>query len=291
MESFSLDEENQEIRFSGSRDIYQRLERLKKYIPCLHEIRQGYIKMFLVRVAVIGFCLLLSLWIMSIVAILAGIRTPIAFPDLPDIGFQVLPSLYEKDSIANNLLAVTGSVTVLRCVFHKRGLTMLRRFCILWTILIIGRSTTLLATSYPDPSRACRTYKPPATVSAFLIESVYRPEFITCGDLMYSGHTVYFTLLGLVWSYYSVYRFEKLVWIPIGISSLILVATRLHYLNDVIIAFYLTMFTWFLYHSVATEPSLRKQCRPIYWLEKDIIEWEESHPLESSREPSYRLWT
>jgi len=228
--------------------------------------------------------LLFSLWLMSATVVYAGIRAPDNVPDLPDLGFDFLPSLYDKDSIGNNLLVITGIFTLCRCILHRKGLTMMRRFSFLWMILIIGRCTTLVATSYPDPSRSCRSYKAPSTMTSFLIESVYRPEFLTCGDLMYSGHTVYFTLMGLLWSYYSIYNFEKLVWIPIGLSLLILVATRVHYLNDVIIAFYLTNLVWYLYHVVATEPSLRKHSKLISWLERDIITWEDQHPIEAAHE-------
>jgi len=137
--------------------------------------------------------------------------------------------------------------------------------------LIIGRCTTLIGTNYPDPSRVCRTYKAPDNLYEFFLETIYRPHFVTCGDLMYSGHTVFFTLMGLLWSYYSVNSLEKFVWIPVSFCLLTLVATRVHYLNDVLIAFYLTMLVWYLYHLVATEPSLRKYSKLICWLEKDII--------------------
>jgi len=235
--------------------------------------------------------LISSLWLMSVTVVYAGIRAPDNVPDLPDLGFELLPSLYDKDSIGNNLLGITGAFTFLRCLIHRRGLTMMRRFAFLWMVLVIGRCTTLVATSYPDPSRSCRTYNAPSTISGFLLESVYRPEFLTCGDLMYSGHTVYFTLLALMWSYYRVYNFEQLVWIPIGLSLLILVATRLHYLNDIIIAFYLTILVWYCYHLVATEPSLRKHSRLISWLERDIILWEEDNPETVNAEPQYKCLT
>jgi hypothetical protein len=211
---------------------------------------------------------------MSAIVIYAGMRAP-SLPDLPDFGFELLPAFIESDTIANKLLAITGLFTFSRCLFHQKGILMLRRFAFLWTILIIGRCTTLLATSYPDPSRSCRTYKPPDSLLSFVIETVYRPEFVTCGDLMYSGHTVYFTLLGLLWSHYGTYSFEKLAWIPIGLSILSLIATRVHYLNDVIIAFYLTILVWYMYHILASEPSLRKRYSLIWWLEKDIILMEE----------------
>jgi len=269
--------------------LFERIEYMKRYVPFLNEIRFGYTRILVSRMGILLVMLTSSLWLMSATVVYAGIRAPDNVPDLPDLGFQLLPSLYEKDSIGNSLLGITGAFTFLRCMFHRRGITMIRRFLFLWMVLIIGRCTTLVATSYPDPSRACRTYKAPVTIVSFLLESVYRPEFITCGDLMYSGHTVYFTLMGLLWSYYAVYSFEKLVWIPIGLSLLILVATRLHYLNDVLIAFYLTILCWYLYHIVATENTLRKHSRLISWLEEDIIMWEEQNPQEQKN--SYRCLT
>jgi hypothetical protein len=119
-----------------------------------------------------------------------------------------------------------------------------------------------------------------------MVETVYRPEFVTCGDLMYSGHTVYFTLMGLLWSHYGVYIYEKFMWIPIATSILSLVATRVHYLNDVLIGFYLTILVWYLYHFVATTPSLRKRYRFIAWLERDLILQEEEEFEEMKLETS-----
>eukprot|EP01103_Thecamoeba_quadrilineata_P018735 TRINITY_DN7319_c0_g1_i1.p1 TRINITY_DN7319_c0_g1~~TRINITY_DN7319_c0_g1_i1.p1 ORF type:complete len:294 (+),score=24.12 TRINITY_DN7319_c0_g1_i1:125-1006(+) len=246
------------------------LKKLKRTLPCLNEIHERHQTILLERLIFLSVLLLSSLWLMSAVVVYAGMRAP-SLPDLPDFGFDILPSFVESDTASNKLLAITGLLTFLRCLFHPKGILMFRRFAFLWTILIIGRCTTLISTSYPDPSRSCRTYKSPDTLMAFVVETVYRPEFITCGDLMYSGHTVYFTLLGLSWSHYAIYSFEKLVWIPLGLSILGLVATRVHYLNDVLIAFYLTILVWYLYHTVASEPSLRKRYSLISWLERDII--------------------
>eukprot|EP01103_Thecamoeba_quadrilineata_P015090 TRINITY_DN4661_c0_g1_i1.p1 TRINITY_DN4661_c0_g1~~TRINITY_DN4661_c0_g1_i1.p1 ORF type:complete len:313 (-),score=19.83 TRINITY_DN4661_c0_g1_i1:187-1125(-) len=257
--------------------VIQRIEKLKSYLPCLHEINERHLSLFLTRAITVSILLLSSLWLMSITVVLSGMRSPNNVPDLPDFGFYILPAFYENDTFSNKLLGVAGAITLLRCLFHRRGLTMIRRFAFLWTVLILGRCTTLLATSYPDPSRSCKAYKSPDNLFAFFLETVYRPEFITCGDLMYSGHTVYFTLLALSWSHYGVYWYEKYMWIPLGTSILSLVATRVHYLNDVLIAFYLTILVWYLYHLVATTPVLRKKYRIIAWLERDLILQEEEY--------------
>jgi len=263
--------------FPPNSAIGKTIKWLKMYIPCLSGIHYGYFTILFSRAVFLILIICASLWIMSATVILAGMRAPTNVPDLPDLGFDLLPPLLEDDLFGNALLPVVGVSTIVRAIFHKHGLTMARRLVFLWTILVLGRCTTLVATSYPDASFSCRNYTSPTTLEDFLIETVYRKHFLTCGDLMYSGHAVYFTLMGLSWSYYSVYMLEKLVWIPISFCLLILISTRVHYTTDVMVAFYLTMLSWYLYHLVATEPTIRKKSRLIYWLEKDIIMWEDNH--------------
>eukprot|EP01103_Thecamoeba_quadrilineata_P005009 TRINITY_DN14868_c0_g1_i1.p1 TRINITY_DN14868_c0_g1~~TRINITY_DN14868_c0_g1_i1.p1 ORF type:complete len:383 (-),score=32.27 TRINITY_DN14868_c0_g1_i1:140-1288(-) len=279
------EDEEERTEFRQVVEGHSTLVKLCGWVPCLTELKNRDLRQMLVRLITLSIMLLSGLWFMSATVIFAGMRAPTNVPDLPDLGFAVLPALDEEDlDIPNNLLIITGLFSVARFALHRRGFTILRRVAVLWLVLIMGRCTTLVATSYPDPSQSCKTYKSPDTILSFIIETVYRPEFITCGDLMYSGHTVYFSLMCLSWSYYRKYDFERLVWIPTTICILSLVATRLHYLNDVLIAFYFSVMTWYMYHIIATDSHTRKHSRLVSWLEKDIIIWEEQNPHEVQKD-------
>lgn len=180
-------------------------------------------------------------------------------------------------------MILIAACTVLRCIFHRRGITIVRRFVFICGVLILGRCSTLVATAYPDPSNAddCKNISPE---DSFFKQSMY------CGALMYSTETVYLMLMGLTWSYYSVTPFEKLIWLPIVTNIFLLVASRVHYLNDVLVAIYLTIIIWFIYHLITTEPPMRKRLPVISWLETDIILWEEAHPKEALLEPQFRYF-
>ena len=46
---------------------------------------------------------------------------------LPDLGFDVLASYPQLSWLPNTMLYVLGVATVIRCIFSKQGLTILRR--------------------------------------------------------------------------------------------------------------------------------------------------------------------
>jgi hypothetical protein len=252
----------------------------QKYIPCLREIRPKYFKMFFVRAVILGVVFIVSLWLMSASSVIAGIRYPKDGTVLPDIGFEFLPAMLSQGWITNTLLYVTGAMTAVRIVLNPKGITITRRMIFVYSILLLGRSTTLVATNYPDPSPMCKNFIPAEGINAFLVQSFYKENMVTCGDLMYSGHTIYFTLQGLIWSYYSKYRIESMMWIVIFFSMMSLVTTHVHYLADVMISFYMSILVWYVYHIIATRPEVRKDSPIIYWLEKDIALYEDKHPEE-----------
>lgn len=46
---------------------------------------------------------------------------------LPDLGFDVLASYPQLAWLPNTMLYVLGAATIVRCVFSRQGLTILRR--------------------------------------------------------------------------------------------------------------------------------------------------------------------
>eukprot|EP01101_Sappina_pedata_P005005 TRINITY_DN2224_c0_g2_i1.p1 TRINITY_DN2224_c0_g2~~TRINITY_DN2224_c0_g2_i1.p1 ORF type:complete len:332 (+),score=85.02 TRINITY_DN2224_c0_g2_i1:95-997(+) len=265
---------------SGSRRFRSWCDLPQRYLPCLRELRPQFLKMFLIRVIILGIFFIVSLWLMSAASVIAGIRYPKDGTVLPDLGFEFLPSMLNEGWITNTLLYVTGSMTAIRIAFNPKGLTIVRRMAFVYSVVLLGRATTLVATNYPDASPLCKNFVPAEGINAFLVQSFYKENMITCGDLMYSGHAIYFTLQGLIWSYYSKYRIEGMMWMVIFFSIMSLVTTHVHYTADVMISFYITVLVWYLYHVIATRPEARRDSPLIYWLEKDIAMYEEKYPEE-----------
>jgi hypothetical protein len=104
---------------------------------------------------------------------------------------------------------------------------------------------------------------------------------------MFSGHTLFYIVFALAWQKYFFVIERVLFWLATLFSISTLIASRLHYLNDIIIAaygicghfillfFFLTFsravisLVWYIYHiHVANAP---RRCNPIIaWLESDV---------------------
>lgn len=80
--------------------------------------------------------------------------------------------------------------------------------------MLLFRSFTIIATTLPDPQRRCATRDPKGTIFASV--NPFFPD--TCGDLMFSGHTVVLTLMAMIWTDYG----PRTPWIQRGIWSLAL---------------------------------------------------------------------
>jgi len=217
---------------------------------------------------VMGFYLL-SLFMMSVMIVVAGIRYPKQSEVLPDLGFDLTPAVHSS-RIPNTILTIGIVSTALRMTFHKKGITILRRFMVVHAITALMRGLTMVATSYPDPSLVCNNYEPPSSFSLFWQHTLVSNLDYTCGDLMFSGHTLFYVIIGLLWHKYT-YLVEKCVmWFVCLLGCVSLIVTRLHYTNDVIIAAYFAATTWYIYHMYATDPVYRKQWFILNWLEEDF---------------------
>jgi len=139
------------------------------------------------------------------------------------------------------------------------------------------RAFSIILTMLPNPLHQCHTTI--GSSSAWL-EGLYILVFIrkTCADVLYSGHTVNLTLIGLLFHDYShvasltsldplaplccgVPLLSKqgellrcttakvIVWVMVCVGYLIIIATHFHYSVDVYLGSTLTVFVWRWYHS------------------------------------------
>jgi membrane-associated phospholipid phosphatase len=247
------------------------MKRLSSFIFCLQEIRDPkfVFKRICATLVFYGACL----YLMSISVTYASTRFPQDQPTLPDLGFDMFPA-YSNVMLAHGILFVCIGYLLIRTIFHPRGITMIRRFAIMHGICCALRSLTLVSTTYPDPQPSCAHFDRPDGAYDFWVRTVYYHSVLTCGDLMFSGHTIIYTLTALSAQVYMTTVEKTVCWILMTLGCLSLVIVRLHYSSDVIIALYVTFSVFGFYHLFATVPQFRKKIPLIAWMED-----QEEHPV------------
>jgi len=82
---------------------------------------------------------------------------------------------------------------------------------------------------------------------------------VYCGDYIYSGHTMTLVMTYLIVSEYSPKRWWLLhwfSWLTTATGIVVLLLARGHYSIDVIVAYWITTRLWWVYHTLANNPSL-----------------------------------
>lgn len=148
-------------------------------------------------------------------------QRPLHIPLPWDVLYDILPQV--PDHTADVLLYTQVVCVLLFALASKWRFTILRRTGIAYGLIMIWRCFTVPATFPPDPSPVCVNRQHPAGT--------------TCGDLIFSGHTVAFMLSALV-----VRKYTKPMWLEAGVWAftfcglLAVITSRLHYTRDVITA-------------------------------------------------------
>jgi hypothetical protein len=176
---------------------------------------------------------------------------------LIDVGFDLIPYYCPRPGDMNvQTLVIVGSIAynILYCTFIKpQGFAIMQRAFHIITIMIILRTMTLNVTALPNPNPLCvdeSLDQLPFFGSGGTIDGVLS-EFPskTCGNLMFSGHTMFITTFALIeYIYKTVPRKLYLFSICktlIGYYSTI--SCRSHYTIDVLLGIMLTTMTFFLY--------------------------------------------
>lgn len=196
---------------------------------------------------------------------------------------------------------------------HPRRLQMVRRFAAIYGYISLLRSVCVATTSLPDASPMCTSqfgdgetgaYKgmpifPKAFTRAALV--FLKPsEHITCGDMVFSGHTCFFVLGSMLFKTYftaatcdtpltrlfpaGTHKALRVAVYAISIAGIVaIVGTRLHYTLDVVIAIYITWRSWDSYHSRCLSKNKSDANRLIRWLEDDCVTDIDDHAERKAR--------
>eukprot|EP01108_Squamamoeba_japonica_P002754 TRINITY_DN2344_c0_g1_i3.p1 TRINITY_DN2344_c0_g1~~TRINITY_DN2344_c0_g1_i3.p1 ORF type:complete len:247 (-),score=34.07 TRINITY_DN2344_c0_g1_i3:75-788(-) len=165
--------------------------------------------------------------------------------NLPDSVLSNAPHLKDDGPLmVQTLLAVCILSDVLRMLTHRDGLVIFRRVLIVLSFLYTGRALTLLGTQYPDPQLRCQHFQ---WWDSWNISHIILAD--TCGDMMYSGHAIHMITMSLCVHRYTENFAVKWLYVLLPvIGSVLLLLAHMHYTDDVIVAWLLSVGAWRMYH-------------------------------------------
>eukprot|EP00906_Rhabdomonas_costata_P000277 RCo000372 len=225
---------------------------------------------------------------------------PLNTTTLPDLGHDVIAWVLLQTTgntfvnwfdLPDLFVAAHTVLTGLLLVFHTARFLIQRRLFVIFALLNLLRAYTVVITSLPDPSPVCQLEsskegglfaEEPALWLLWeraVIYVISPGTMITCGDMIFSGHSTFQLVSCCVWMTYFnpqylagavsrrtcfVVRVFMLMFTIVG--CLAVVATRLHYTLDVSLAVFLTVMTWKVYHVLATTDASQR-IPVLRWLE------------------------
>ncbi|KAK9693573.1 hypothetical protein K7432_013863 [Basidiobolus ranarum] len=176
---------------------------------------------------------------------------------LADLGFSTMPSLQHEwipDVFVVSLATFTLVSLLLSAEAWIDAIVIFRRFCWLTGTLYLLRSVTIIVTTLPCP-RGCepivsQNFKEFLWNGCLLMFGVQK----TCSDNIFSGHTMILVSSMLMWQVYGKNAWLKLYSIIHCLVGIItIVATRMHYTVDIVIAILLTFSVYSMYLSLVSE--------------------------------------
>ncbi len=194
---------------------------------------------------------------------------------LNDLGHELIPYSCELSFIRHNIqttvIVFSLPVFIIRCYFLHNGKLVFNRFAHLAGMMMLLRTITMISTAFPNPNPQC--------MDEAIVEISYHDAVIqtigtfptkSCGNLMFSGHTMFLTLFCIFEFKYlqlnnlcCVLSLAKTIF---GIYSVI--ACRSHYTIDVVISLLLTNMVFQLY--ITREETIYKKSDE-YFVRCDMV--------------------
>ncbi|KAI1298482.1 Phosphatidylcholine:ceramide cholinephosphotransferase 1 [Halotydeus destructor] len=239
---------------------------------------------------VLAFCMLfVAMTLNLVVESVIHDRVPMDTDPLPDISFKVLPYSSWTSQITEYIMIGQVSAVIFLLVFHSYRTILIRRICLIYGLLYLYRAICMIPTGVPltDRNKYCSpqlfNYSDPETIDISAVKYVgiilsrtgsmiftlglnINGERSYCGDYLYSGHTVILTLSNLILNEYLVPRnSRKMFWkvvrylllVPSVVGVVAIPIARAHYLIDVVLAYYVTTRTFWIYHTIANNKFMR----------------------------------
>lgn len=215
------------------------------------------------------YLFLIGLWTSFILTVVHD-RVPDMqkYPPLPDLILDNVPLIPWAFFASEALGIILLTILFLILIFHKYRLIIFRRVCSLSGTIFFLRSITMLITSLSVPGIhiQCRseqygslTNKLYGAWNILTGAGLYASGVRTCGDYMFSGHTVWLTLTTHFISEYtprSMYLLHTGSWVMNIFGLFFILGSHEHYSIDVFVGFYITSRLFLYYHSLANNKAL-----------------------------------
>jgi hypothetical protein len=194
------------------------------------------------------------------------------YPPLPDIFLDNVPLIPSALKISESCGLILFLLWSLILLLHRHRFILMRRMFSLFGSVFLLRCFTMLMTSLSVPGRhlQCKSYHLSSSWSrrvslAFDIWSGLGMSLNgvrSCGDYMFSGHTVVLTLLNFfITEYCGLHSIHTLSWVLNLFGIFFILAGHEHYSIDVFVAFYISTRLFLYYHSLANSRALQSSDR------------------------------
>lgn len=199
------------------------------------------------------------------------------YPPLPDIFLDSVPRIPWAFAMAEACGVILCYMFLLILLLHKHRSILLRRLCSLMGTVFLLRCCTMFVTSLSVPGQhlkcASKTYSDTwgKVQRAMAIWSGFGMTLTgvqTCGDYMFSGHTVVITLLNFFVTEYTPRTWNlihTISWVLNLFGIFFILAAHEHYSIDVFIAFYITTRLFLYYHTLANTRAYQQSRRARIW--------------------------
>nr|XP_006630320.1 PREDICTED: sphingomyelin synthase-related protein 1 [Lepisosteus oculatus] len=199
------------------------------------------------------------------------------YPPLPDIFLDSVPRIPWAFAMAEACGVVLCNIWLLVLLLHKHRSILLRRLCSLMGTVFMLRCVTMFVTSLSVPGQhlqcSGKIYgdiwaKLRRAVAIWSGFGMTLTGVHTCGDYMFSGHTVVLTMLNFFVTEYTprTWNFiHTLSWVLNLFGIFFILAAHEHYSIDVFIAFYITTRLFLYYHTLANTRAYQQSRRARIW--------------------------
>ncbi|XP_026164691.1 sphingomyelin synthase-related protein 1-like [Mastacembelus armatus] len=199
------------------------------------------------------------------------------YPPLPDIFLDSVPRIPWAFAMAEACGLILCYMFLLILLLHKHRSILFRRLCSLMGTVFLLRCCTMFVTSLSVPGQhlkcASKTYgdtwgKIQRAMAIWSGFGMTLTGVQTCGDYMFSGHTVVITLLNFFVTEYTPQTWNlihTISWVLNLFGIFFILAAHEHYSIDVFIAFYITTRLFLYYHTLANTRAYQQSRRARIW--------------------------
>jgi shingomyelin synthase len=232
-------------------------------------------------------------------AALAYVHDIVGRTPLPDVVFALVPQQAWALKLGDFCVTMCALSMITIFVFHKHRHIVIRRSFFIIGVLYALRTLSMFCTQLPpgyiDNDERCRrqlnaTERNWKVYLSRLLEQTIHIGFqdiedkMLCGDLLFSGHTLIMVVSFLTVSYYLPDNKKSFRYFPglcACIGTICMVISRTHYTVDVFFAYFLSVFTFSLYHSLCEIDTYRERRNSVLnrvfitkvaiWLEENVV--------------------